>query len=203
MSNINISIDDIRKAFIKPDGNLKIGVVVPTDSTGRVINEKNNIDRGVAPHQTMKRAFKNLLPHALNLLRMVPKGSVYDETYIKNRSIVNDTEVRDFEVVGFEVKGSDDEPEYAITVRKTAFNYKHVDIKTPFVKIYGNKVLYPFAALLAGDLDDANEEVHEYICGKYYDSDQLSIDSSEQTELDLDEEDEVQDVEFEDEDETF
>lgn len=192
MSETAIKIDDIQKAFIKPDGNLKVGVVIPQDETGRIINEKRTIDRGVLPHDDLKKSFKALLPHALNLLRMVPKGSVYDEKYIKKRDIFKDTDVRDFECVGFELKGSDEEPEVSLIVRKQCYGEKHVDIKTPSVKTHGNKAAYPFAAFLVDSKDIAVEEVHEYIYGKYYDSDQITIDhDNPETESEEEEEDEA------------
>lgn len=175
MSETAIKIDDIQKALIKSDGNLKIGVVVPQDETGRVINEKRTIDRGVLPHSDLKKAFKALLPHALNLLRLVPKGSVYDEKYLKKRDVFKDTDIRDFECVGFELKGTDEEPEISLIVRKQCYGDKHVDIKTPSIKTHGQKSSYPFAALLVDAKDISVEEVHEYIYGKYYDSDQVTI----------------------------
>lgn len=184
MSEI-IHSDNIRKAFIKADGNLKIEIAVPTDETGRIINDKRSIDRKVMPHSTLKRAFKNLLPHALNLLRLTPKGSVFDEKYIKSRKVVNDTDLRDYTVVGFERSGKDDEPELVIILRKSVFGEKTIDIKTKPTKTHG-KTEYPFASLLVGDLDDCIEEVFEYINGKYYDSDQLTMnDSSEEEEEDI------------------
>lgn len=176
MSEQAIKIDDIQKAFIKPDGNLKIGVVVPQDETGRIINDKRTIDRGVLPHSDLKKAFKALLPHALNLLRLVPKGSVYDEKYIKKREVFKDTDIRDYECVGFELKGTDDEPEISLIVRKQCYGEKHVDIKTPSIKTHGQKSSYPFSAFLVDDKDMSVEEVHEYIYGKYFDSDQVKID---------------------------
>lgn len=175
MSEESIKIDDIRKAFIKKDGNLKIEVVVPQDNQGRIINDKRGIDRKVAPHSSLVKSFQSLLPHALNLLRMVPKGSLFDEKYIKRRDIFKDTDLRDFQLVGFELKGTDDEPEVSLVVRKDCVNEKDIDIKTPSIKTHGQSANYPFAGLLTEDLDLAKEEVHEYIYGKYYDSDQLTL----------------------------
>lgn len=176
--SITIKSDDIRKAFIKPNGELKVSLVVPTDDTGRIINDKQNIDRKVYPHQDLKKAFKNLLPHALNFLRLVPKGSVFDEKYIKTRAVHSDINLRDYELVGFERKGTDDDPEIILTVRKQCIDDKKVDFKTKGVKTHG-KTTYQFAAFLNSDLDECIEEVYMYITeGKYFDSDQLSIEDS-------------------------
>lgn len=182
MSEI-IKPDDIRKAFIKPNGHLKVGVVVAQDESGRIINDKRSIDREVMPHETLKRAFKNLLPHALNLLHLVPKGSVFDEKYIKTRQVATDASLREYSVVGFERKGSDEDPELVIIVRKSVFGDKSVDIKTPAVRTHGQKVEYQFSSLLVSDLDDCVEEVHEYILGKYFDADQLTLSEDSEEEI--------------------
>lgn len=187
MSNITLKKDDIRKAFIKLDGNLKIGVLVNTDDDGRIINEKSNIDRGVMPHQSLKNCFKTLLPHALNILRLVPKGSVFDEKYLKTRKIVNDTDLKDFELVGFDYSGKDDEPKIAFIVRKKCIDEVYTDIKTKPIKTHQGST-YPFSGILVNDLDDAIHEVFEYINGKYFDSDQIKI-SDKQDEEEEDDDD--------------
>lgn len=174
--SITIKSDDIRKAFIKPNGELKVSLVVPTDDSGRIINDKQNIDRKVLPHADLKKSFRNLLPHAINFLRLVPKGKVYDEKYIKNHEVHNDTDIRDYELVGFERKGADDDPEVILTVRKKCIDDKFVDIKTKPVKTHG-KTTYQFSAFLNSQLDVCIEECYQYIAeSKYYDSDQLEID---------------------------
>lgn len=181
MSNITLKKDDIRKAFIKPNGDLKVGIVVNTDDDGRLINDKQNIDRGVKPHLSLKKSFKNLLPHALNMLRLVPKGSVFDEKYLKTRKVVNDTDLKDFELVGFDYSGKDDEPKVSFTIRKKCIDDVYTDIKTKPTKTHQGST-YTFAGILVNELDDAIQEVFEYINGKYFDSDQLTIDNSSKEE---------------------
>lgn len=167
--------DDIRGAFIKKDGNLKVSLVIPTDLKGRIINEKRNVDRQVMPHESLRRAMKSLLPHAVTILWLAPKGSAFDEKYLKTRKVHSDTSLKEYTLVGFEVKGKDDDPQVILIVRKNVFGEKTIDIKTPPIRTHGNKVAYPFSGILDSDLDELLEEVLEYIQGKYYDSDQIEI----------------------------
>lgn len=178
-TNITIRQDDIRKAFVKKKG-MKIDLITALDDEGRVVNDKNTVNRETLPHRSLKTAFQALLPHALNIARLVPKGSVFDEKYLKTRKVANDVDLRDFELVGIHISGKDDEPTVSFIIRKACFDGS-TDIPVPAIKTHKNST-YPFSGMLVNDLDDAMGEVFEYINGKYVDSDQLTITEDEEEE---------------------
>src|SRR5690554_3568447 len=75
-----------------------------------------------SPHPKLKSRMRGLLAHAILIGRFEPKGKKMDETYIKEKSIVNDPDFKDYEVYGLSLKGTEDGESVTLMLRKRMIN---------------------------------------------------------------------------------
>jgi len=115
-----------------------------------------------SPHPKLKSRMRGLLAHAILIGRFEPKGKKMDETYIKEKSIVNDPDFKDYEVYGLSLKGTEDGESVTLMLRKRMINDNWGKIVIPSVKMY-NDDEYTFSGNLEEEVQEVLEEVIKYI----------------------------------------
>lgn len=115
-----------------------------------------------SPHPKLKARLRGLLSHAILIGRFQPKGKKMDETYIKEKSIVNDPDFKEFDVYGLQLKGAEDGESVTLLLRKRMANDNWGKIVLPSVKMY-NDDEYSFSGNLNEEVDETIEEVIRYI----------------------------------------
>lgn len=115
-----------------------------------------------SPHPKLKSRMRGLLAHAILIGQFQPKGKKMDETYIKEKSIVNDPDFKEYEVYGLTLKGTEEGESVTLLLRKRMINDNWGKIVIPSVKMY-NDDEYTFSGNLEEEVQEVLDEVIKYI----------------------------------------
>ena len=165
----------IRSAKITGKGTVDVTFTQDNEVDGLVANKEYKFKCDRVAHTALYYAFKNLLAHAMIIGERIPSGHKIDAGYFKSEQIHRDPKFLMYEITGFKLKGDDKGETISLSINQILHDGGTIKMELPFVKLYEGSS-YDFSGNLKEDLEMAQQEVMDYIGGKYRESQQMKID---------------------------